>query len=52
MSRWEKHKRHQYTLGNPQGGGNPTKESFLNNECSSTSNNPRWDHGDDDDDND
>ena len=32
MSRYTKHKRHQYNVGKPFQGGKPNKEYFLNNE--------------------
>ena len=37
MSRRAKHKRHQYNDGKPTKGKNPPRESFLNNDRTSTS---------------
>ena len=37
MSRRAKHKRHQYNNGKPTKGKNPPRESFLNNDRTSTS---------------
>ncbi len=36
MSRYVKHKRHQYNDGKPTKGKNPPRESFLNNDRTST----------------